>query len=86
MSALRWLDSLLELSKIMVFLDPPYQSDELSKIIPQLALSKNILTRSVVITETDSKIMLNWPSQFELFFSRKYGRSKIEIAEKLEMA
>ena len=86
MSALQWLDSSLEPSKIMVFLDPPYQSEELSKIIPKLALSKNILTRSVVIAETDSKITLNWPSQFILFFSRKYGRSKIEIAEKLEMA
>ena len=86
MSALQWLDSLFEPSKILVFLDPPYQSDELSKIIPKLALSKNILTRSVVITETNSKITLNWPSQFILFFSRKYGRSKIEIAEKMEMA
>ena len=86
MSALQWLDSSLEPSKIMVFLDPPYQSDELGKIIPKLALSKKILTRSVVIAETDSKITLNWPSQFILFFSRKYGRSKIEIAEKLEMA
>ena len=86
MSALQWLDSSLEPSKIMVFLDPPYQSDELSKIIPKLALSENILKRSVVIAETDSKIKLNWPSQFNLFFSRKYGRSKIEIAEKLEMA
>ena len=70
----------------MVFLDPPYQSNELSKIIPKLALSENILKRSVVIAETDSKITLNWPSQFNLFFLRKYGRSKIEIAEKLEMA
>ena len=86
MSALRWLDSLFEPSRIMVFLDPPYQSDELSKIIPKLALSKNILTRSVVIAETYSNITLNWPSQFDLFFSRKYGRSKIEIAEKMEMA
>ena len=85
-SALQWLDSSLEPSKIMVFLDPPYQSDELSKIIQELALSKKILTKSVVIAETDSKITLNWPSQFILFFSRKYGRSKIEIAEKLEMA
>jgi hypothetical protein len=45
-----------------------------------------ILNGSLVIAETDSKIMLNWPSQFELFFSRKYGRTRIEIAEKLEMA
>ena len=86
MSALQWLDSPLDPSKIMVFLDPPYQSDELSKIIPKLALSNIILNGSLVIAETDSKIMLNWPSQFELFFSRKYGRTKIEIAEKLEMA
>ena len=86
LSALQWLDSSFEPSKTMVFLDPPYQSDELSKIIPKLALSKNILTESVVIAETDSKIMLNWPSQFNLFFSRKYGRSKIDIVEKLEMA
>ena len=85
-SALHWLDSSSERSQVMAFLDPPYQSDELSKIIPKLALSKNILTRSVVIAETDSKIMLNWPSQFNLFFSRKYGRSKIDIVEKLEMA
>ena len=86
MSALQWLDSSVDPAKTMVFLDPPYQSDELSKIIPKLALSENILKRSVVIAETDSKITLNWPSQFNLFFSRKYGRSKIEIAEKLEIA
>ena len=86
MSALQWLDSSIEPAKIMVFLDPPYQSDELRKIIPRLALSNIILNGSLVIAETDSKITLNWPSQFNLFFSRKYGRSKIEIAEKLEMA
>ena len=86
LSALQWLDSLFEPSKILVFLDPPYQSDELSKIIPKLALSKVILIESLVIVETDSKVMLHWPSQFELFFSRNYGHSKIEIAEKLELA
>ncbi len=86
MSALQWLDSSIKPAKIMVFLDPPYQSDELSKIIPKLALSKIILTGSLAIAEADSKFMLNWPSQFEVFFSRNYGRSKIEIAEKLEMA
>ena len=86
MSALQWLDSSVERAKTMVFLDPPYQSDESRKIIPRLALSNIILNGSLVIVETDSKITLNWPSQFNLFFSRKYGRSKIEIAEKLEMA
>jgi len=86
MSAQQWLDSSIEPAKIMVFLDPPYQSDELSRIIPKLALSNIILNGSLVIAETDSRIMLNWPSQFELFFSRKYGRTRIEIAEKLEMA
>jgi len=85
-SAQRWLDSSIEPAKIMVFLDPPYQSDELSRIIPKLALSNIILNGSLVIAETDSRIMLNWPSQFEMFFSRKYGRTRIEIAEKLEMA
>ena len=84
--ALKWLDSLRQPSKMMVFLDPPYKSDELRKIIPKLALSKVILIGSLVIVETDSKVMLHWPSQFELFFSRNYGRSKIEIAEKFEMA
>ena len=44
-----------------------------------------ILIGSLVIVETDSKVMLHWPSQFEMFFSRNYGRSKIEIAEKFEM-
>ena len=86
MSAQQWLDSSIEPLKIMAFLDPPYQSDEFSKIIRKLALSNIILNGSLVISETDSKIMLNWPSQFELFFTRKYGRTKIEIAEKLEMA
>ena len=86
MDALKWLDSLKQPSKMMVFLDPPYKSDELRKIIPELALSKVILIGSLVIVETDSKVMLHWPSQFELFFSRNYGCSKIEIAEKFEMA
>ena len=83
--ASKWLDSQKHPSKMMVFLDPPYKSDELRKIIPKLALSKIILIGSLVIVETDSKVMLHWPSQFELFFSRNYGRSKIEIAEKFEM-
>jgi 16S rRNA G966 N2-methylase RsmD len=65
------------------FLDPPYKSDELCKIIPNLASSKIISTGSLVVVETDSKVMLNWPKQFKLFFSRNYGRSKIEISEKV---
>jgi 16S rRNA (guanine966-N2)-methyltransferase len=86
MKALQWLDNYSNPAKILVFLDPPYQSEELSKIIPKLANSKNILIESLVIVETDSKVLLNWPSQFELVVSKNYGHSKIEIAEKLEIA
>ena len=83
MNAIQWLNSLNEPVKMISFLDPPYKSDELCKIIPNLASSKIISTGSLVVVETDSKVMLNWPKQFKLFFSRNYGRSKIEISEKV---
>lgn len=66
----------------VVFLDPPYESEWVEKIVFQSALIDVLEPGCLLVIERDSKAPpLEAPSGFDKRFSRKYGGTLIEIFE-----
>ena len=63
----------------MIFVDPPYGSDLISKVACDPALLRILETSGLLVIETQSGNTPKVASQFKKQFSRKYGGTLVEI-------
>ncbi len=67
--------------KNLFLVDPPYQTDLISKTISTLALLGETIYDSVVILETDLKTELDYPVNFEIIKEKKFSKTRIHLVQ-----
>lgn len=68
----------------IIFLDPPYQTNEINKSLSILNESKDILSnRALIICETEKDIDYSIYNNLEIYKERKYGIKKVTILRKI---
>lgn len=65
----------------LIFIDPPYFKNLIPPTFLALHAGGWIADDAVIITEHDSKEIVNLPEMFEIIDSRRYGRATINVVK-----
>lgn len=65
----------------LIFVDPPYRSELLTKTLANLIRGNWLAPGAVIIAECSSKDLFKAPEAFTLLTERKYGKAKIAVLE-----
>jgi 16S rRNA (guanine966-N2)-methyltransferase len=83
--AMQWLNTFyLQCAPSVFFIDPPYQSDFVQKIVDFIRAATNGLGENILVIETDSRITWDYPDSFQLFKTKKYGSSRLDFLQSNE--
>ena len=80
MDYLKALDNLYPKQFDIIFLDPPYKTDYLSKALKKI--SELNLLKGIVVLESDSLEKLDFSDYYEEIKTKKYGDKYIRILKK----
>jgi len=67
--------------KKLFLVDPPYQTDLISKTISTLDLLGVAMYDSVIVLETDLKTELDYPVNFEIIKAKKFSKTQIHLVQ-----
>ena len=67
--------------KHIFLVDPPYQTDLISKTISTLDLLGETVYDSVIVLETDFKTVLEYPVNFEVIKERNFSNTRIDLVQ-----
>jgi 16S rRNA (guanine966-N2)-methyltransferase len=67
--------------KTLFLVDPPYQTDLISKTISTLDLLGEIMYDNVIVLETDLKTVLDYPVNFEVIKEKKFSKTRIHLVQ-----
>ena len=66
----------------LIFLDPPFSSDEYDLILEKLAILPAILKGSLIVVESPSTREIMFTEKMELLKHRQYGSVTLDILQK----
>lgn len=67
--------------KHIFLVDPPYQTELISKTISTLDLLGESMYGSIIVLETDLKTALEYPENFEVIKERKFSKTRIDLVQ-----
>ena len=83
--ALTALNNFIEKEKVfdIIFLDPPYHTNELDKVLTKINENINILsTNGIIVCETELNINYDKYNNLSIFKTRKYGGKIVTILKR----
>lgn len=81
--ALQWITQLsFSAHRYVVFLDPPFTSNEYDLILDKLSVLPNIKKESIIVVESSERREIVFPKNMELLKHRQYGSVTLDILRK----